>query len=154
MGIVDAMDWPPKATPANMNAFYLLILGQKPLTSKDFWSPTVPVIVHTLQWTWMIQGSDLIQGKVGRSRGDRYRTNMLMREELLKANYPWWCEKQESTVQGNTPSGLALSQQPLNPVEQLWWTTLTFLNRLDMDSGTVYGAASIQLTEMSETITA
>jgi hypothetical protein len=137
-----------------MNAFYLLDQGQRPITGKSFWSAAVPVIVHELQWVWMIAGSDLTQGTVGRSRGDRYRSNMKMRDELLQANYAWWCEKQTWSVLGNTPSGLVLQGASLSPVENVWWTPLTFLNRLDKDSGVAYGAASVQLTDMSVVITA
>jgi hypothetical protein len=152
VGIVDAMDWPPNSV--KLESFYLLVLGQKPVIGKSFWSAAIPVVVHTLQWTWMIVGSDLVSGKVGRSRGDRYRTNLTMRQELLKATYPWFCQKQSWAVQGNTPSGLALQGTPVVPSEYVWWSPLTFLNRLDKDSGVVYGAATVQLTDMTEMITA
>jgi len=152
VGVVDSMDWPPKTIV--MEGFYLMTLGERPLTSKSFWSPTIPVLSHTLQWTWIIAGSDLTSGKVGRSRGDRYRTNMTMREELLKANYAWWCEKKDWSVVGGTPSGLALQSESLTPVENVWWTPPTFLNRLDRESGVIYGAATVQLVEMTEEITA
>src|SRR4029077_9669131 len=98
VGISDAMDWPPKTVI--LEAFYLLSMGQK--TAKDtFWSPTVPVITDLLQWTWLIAGTDLTKGTVGRSRGDRYRTDITMRTELRQASYPWWCPKQTFTVLGN-----------------------------------------------------
>lgn len=152
VGVSDAMDWPSDV--AIMNAFYLLTMGEKPITGKSFWSAAVPVVVHSLQWVWLIQGSDLTEGKVGRSRADRYRTNMTMRQELLKANYAWWGEKSNFSVIENTPSGPALQSTPMDPVENVWWTPLTFLNRLDRESGVIYGAASTQLTDMTETITA
>src|SRR5208283_5785934 len=107
-----------------------------------------PVVVHTLQWTWLIQGTDLTSGKIGRNRGDRYRTNMTMREELLKATYPWFTQKQTWTVQGNTPSGIALQGTPVVPSESIWWNQPTFLNRIDRESGLVYGTATLQLTDM------
>ncbi len=152
IGVVDAMDWPPNSV--KMESFYLLVLGQKPVIGKSFWSSAIPVVVHTLQWTWMIQGTDLSGNKVGRSRGDRYRTNMTMRQELLKATYPWFCQKQNWTVQGTTPSGLALQGTPVVPSESIWWSPPSFLNRLDTDSGMVYGGATIQLTDMTELIVA
>jgi hypothetical protein len=151
IGISDAMDWPQKGVVNN--AFYLLVLGQRPITGKSFWSAAIPVVVHELQWVWLIAGSDLTQGKVGRSRGDRYRTNLTMRGELLQANYAWWCEKQEWSVTGNTPNGLALTPTELSPIENVWWTPLTFLNRMDKDTGVAYGAASVQLTDMTAEIT-
>ena len=154
VGVVDAMDWPPKNVDLILSGFYLMTLGQRPLTSKSFWSAAIPVVSHTLQWTWIIAGSDLTSGRVGRSRGDRYRTNMTMREELLKATYPWWTEKKEWSVVGNTPSGLALDSESLSPVEFVWWTPPTFLNRMDREAGVIYGAATVQLVEMTEEITA
>jgi hypothetical protein len=151
VGISDAMDWPPKNVI--MNAFYLLILGERGITGKSFWSSAIPVIVHTLQWTWIIQGSDLTKGTIGRSRGDRYRTNITMREELLKATFQaWFTEKLDWSVVGNTPAGLALESNPKTPAEYFWWTSLTFLNRLDRDSGVVYGAATVQVTDMTQEI--
>jgi len=148
IGISDAMDWPPKQIV--LEAFYLLVIGERPLTGKSFWSSAVPTVVHTLQWTWVIAGTDLTQQKVGRSRGDRYRTNLLMRDELIAATQSqWWTEKKQWSVQGNTPSGLVLSSNSLNPTEQVWFTPLTFLNRQDRESGTVYGAATVQVTDMT-----
>jgi hypothetical protein len=148
IGVSDALDWPPKTII--MEAFYLLVMGSRSMSSKSFWSSAVPVQVHTLQWTWIIQGSDLTQGKIGRSRGDRYRTNMLMRDELLAATMQaWWTPKLSWSVQGNTPSGVALQSAPLTPAENVWWTPLTFLNRVDRESGVIYGAATVQLTDMT-----
>jgi hypothetical protein len=148
IGIMDAMDWPPKNVVPN--AFYLLVLGQRPITGKSFWSATITTVVHTVQWTWLIIGSDLTQGKVGRSRGDRYRTNMQMRDELTHATYPHFTAKNSYSVLGGTPSGLAVEATPVSPVEDIWWTGLTFLNRIDRDSGVIYGAASTQITDMGK----
>lgn len=153
IGVADAMDWPPKEVV--MEAFYLLVLGQRSMTGKSFWSSAIPVVVHTLQWTWMIAGSDLTKGKVGRSRGDRYRTNIQMREELLKATLQAWStEKKNWSVVGSTPSGLALQSASMSPKEFLWWTPLTFMNRVDRDSGLIYGAATVQVTDMTELVPA
>lgn len=151
VGVSDAMDWPPKNIL--FDSFYLLVLGQKPVVGKSFWSASVPVLVHTLQWTWMIQGTDLSGNIVGRSRGDRYRVNMTMRQEILKATYPWFCQKQSWQVTGGTPAGLALKGTPVVPSESIWWTPPTFLNRVDSDPGIIYGSATVQLTDMTETIT-
>jgi hypothetical protein len=147
IGLMDAMDWPPKTL--QLESFYLLILGARGITHKGFWSPAVPTFVHTVQWTWVVAGSDLTQGKIGRSRGDRYRTNMTMRDELIIATQgAWWTEKLQWSVQGNTPAGVALKSAELNPVEWLWWTPLVFMNRQDRESGVIYGAATVQITDM------
>lgn len=146
-GIVDAMDWPPKNI--QLEAFYLMLLGSRGMTGKSFASSSQPVLVHTLQWVWIIAGSDLTQGKIGRSRGDRYRTNMTMREELLVATQAaWWTEKKTWSVVGNTPSGIGLQSVSRDPIENIWWTPLVFLNRLDRESGLIYGAATVQVTDI------
>lgn len=149
IGISDAMDWPPKNII--FEAFYLLVIGQRGLSNKSFASSAIPVIVHTLQWVWLVAGSDLTQGKIGRSRGDRYRTNIMMREELLKATQSFWfTEKLAWSIKGNTPSGIALESSPKSPVEFVWWTPLTFLNRVDREAGVIYGAATVQITDMTQ----
>lgn len=151
IGVMDAMDWPPKNVV--LEAFYLLVMGARGITGKGFWSSANPTYVHTLQWTWIIAGSDLTQGKIGRSRGDRYRTNMTMRDELVVATQSaWWTEKQQWSVVGNTPSGVALKAQSLSPKEFVWWTPFTFLNRQDKESGLIYGAASVQITDMESAL--
>lgn len=151
VGVMDAMDWPPKNVV--LEAFYLLVLGARGISSKSFWSTANPVYVHTLQWTWIIAGSDLTQGKIGRSRGDRYRTNIMMRDELVVATQSaWWTEKLKYSVVGNTPSGIALQAAESNPKEFIWWTPYTFLNRQDREAGLIYGAATIQITDMESAL--
>jgi len=151
IGIMDAMDWPPKTV--QLESFYLLVLGARGLTGKSAWSSAIPTYVHTLQWTWIIAGSDLTQGKIGRSRGDRYRTNITMRDELVVATQSaWWTQKLQWTIRGNTPSGVVLSSTPLSPSEFLWWGPLTFLNKQDRESGTIFGAATVQITDMESAL--
>jgi hypothetical protein len=150
--VMDASDWPPKNIV--MEAFYLLTLDEKPIIGKSFWSATIPVVMHTLQWTWIVQGADLTQGKIGRNRGDRYRTAFTMKGELLKAMYPWFCLKQSWAAVGTTPSGVVLQGTPTNPQESIWWNQPTFLNRTDRESGIVTGTATVQLGDMTEAILA
>ena len=151
VGIMDAMDWPPKNV--QNEAFYLLLLGARGITTKGFWSSAQPTLVHTVQWTWIVAGSDLTQGKIGRSRGDRYRTNMKMRDELITSTRgAWWTEKLMWSVVGNTPSGVALKSNELNPTEFIWFTPFVFLNRQDREAGLIYGAASVQITDMESAL--
>lgn len=148
--VADAGDWPPKSVL--FEALYLLYLGSKPITGKSFWSVYIHTLSHTVQWTWIVAGTDLtgsgMSGVVGRSRGDRYRTNLSIRQELLRATYPWFAQKQGWTVTGTTPSGLALQGTPVTPTEYFWWTSPTFLNRIDKTSGVVYGAATMDIVAM------
>jgi hypothetical protein len=151
IGVIDAMDWPPKNVV--LEAFYLLLLGARGLSTKSMWSSANPTYVHTLQWTWIIAGSDLTKGTIGRSRGDRYRKNMVMRDELVVATQTaWWTEKLNWTLVGNTPSGVALKSTSTDPKEFIWWTPFTFLNRMDREAGLVYGAATVQVTDMESAL--
>ncbi|SRR6266566_3508218 len=151
VGISDASDWPPKQVV--MEAFYLLVVGER-TASSSFWSPAVPVVTDLLQWQWLIAGTDLTKGQVGRSRGDRYRTNTTMRSELRKASWPWWAPKKSWAVIGNTPSGLALQGTAVSPAEQIWFGPLSFTSRVDKVSGSVYGVAAVNLSSMEVPITA
>jgi hypothetical protein len=148
-GVTDAQAWPPKNVM--LESFYLLTLGEKPV-GKSFWSASIPVLTHSVQWTWIVVGTDLTVGKVGRNRGDRYRISMKMKEELLQATFPWFAQKGDWSVLGSTPSGLVLQETPITPLENMWWSPPVFLNKVDKDSGVIYGAASVQITAMEQTI--
>lgn len=150
-GIMNSQDWPPQQI--RFESFYLLSLGEEPV-GKSFDSAAVPVLSHTLQWLWMIQGTDLQTGVVGRNRGDRYRTDGQMRSELLKALYPRSCQKQEWTTTGTSLNNLALVGTPLSPPEYVWWGAPDFHRTVNKENGFVYGYAAINLTDMTEFIAA
>src|SRR5262245_58732789 len=89
MGMMDAQDWPPENV--ELESFYLLSLGENP--SAEAQSSVMPVYIHTIQITWIITGSDLIASNRGRNRGDRYRTNLQMKKEILNGLYPYFADK-------------------------------------------------------------
>lgn len=146
IGVLDAGEWPPEnITP---HAFYLLLLGSVEVRGGS--TPSVPVYVHTLQWQWFVQGSDLTAGVRGKNRGDRYRIIMQMRNEIRIANFPRFTEK---LIYSPAADG-QLTSQSLTPPEQVWWKMPTFYKRSDKESGSVYEVASIEITDMTPLITA
>lgn len=151
LGVMDAQDWPPKEV--RFESFYLLVLGEPPL-GRSFASAAIPVVSHELQWVWMILGTDLTRGKVGRGRGDRYRTDMEMKSELLNANFPMFAEKKEWSISGGSAAAIQLTGTPVTPSESIWWSPLVFTRRTDQESGSIYGAASVSLVDMTEQIAA
>jgi hypothetical protein len=147
VGVMSGMDWPPETV--QMESFYLLILGEAQPT-KTALSAAVPIVVHTLQWVWLIAGTDIQANIQIRSRGDRYRTNQMMKEELLYGLYPYFSQKNTVTVSGNG----ALVVLPVVPTEFIRWSRPVFLDRNDKKSGLVYGSCSVHVTDMTEFIAA
>lgn len=143
-GLVDAQDWPPQNV--QMEALYLIALPAVPV-GKETYSAAIPILMHTLQWTWMVQGTDLAQAIIGANRGDRYRKNMQIRQDLLAALWPNFAEKKSWSVVGQAVVGASL-----NPVEFMIWTPVQFLERIDKASGLLYGTATIHLTDMESPI--
>lgn len=150
LGVMSAQDWPPKQV--KFEAFYMLVLGQSP-APRSAWSPSVPIVGHEIQFVWLITGSDVQAGQVGRNRGDRYRTDMTMKEELEKALYPGFTEKLSWSVSGQSITNLQLTSVSESPKEFIRWRTPpVFVTKVDKASGVIYGSAAFRMTEMTDTI--
>jgi hypothetical protein len=146
IGVMSAMDWPPKNV--ELEAFYLLVLGDVPL-GKQAYSAAIPVKVHTVQWTWMIVGTDIQTGVQLRGRGDRYRTHFTMKGELENGAYPGFAQKQ-NVVLGSTGNLVPI---PADPSEPIMWSPVSFgPDRNDKNSGVLYGIGTIRITDMSDQI--
>lgn len=147
LGMMSAQDWPPK--DVFLEAFYCLVLGEVPL-GKSADSASIPVVVHTLQWTWMITGTDIQTGVQLRSRGDRYRKHSQMKTELENGCYPRFAQKIQASVDatGN------IIQTPIVPSESIVWTPPSFVDRNAKDSGVLYGVATVRVTDMTDMIAA
>lgn len=146
VAVLDAMDWPPQNII--LEGLYLLLLDESPL-GRSMDSAAVPVVERRMQWTWIIVGTDLSAGLVGRNRGDAYRTNEQIKTDLLYGHFPRNCEKKAFSL-----SGTDLVATSLDPKEFVWWSPLSFRQRSDRASGTLYGTASFSLTDMTDTIAA
>jgi len=145
IGVMTALDWPPQTV--QMESFYLLTLAETPVR-KEAWSPSNPIMTFTLQWVWMIAGTDLQPGLKGRNRGDRYRTAFAMKDELRKALYPQFCEKKYITTDSNG----TVSFNSFDPPDYIRWTPPEFRDRSDRDSGLIYGLCALTLTAVTSEI--
>ena len=140
-GPIDSQDWPPKNF--NFEQMYLVEVNNTPL-GKQGASASMPFITTLLQWTWGIMGTDLTSGIRGRVRGDRGRKNRQIQAEILNVCFPYFCEKKMFDLDQNT--GLLISQS-LDPKESIRWTIPQFPNRQDINSGIIYGTATVYLSD-------
>src|SRR6267142_2543230 len=146
VSILEANAWPPQAVDSN--AFYLLLLGET--TAKEFGTVTSRGIIHLVQWVWIITGDDLLQNQLGKNRGNRYRINSAMKSELMNGLYPGFCPKNTYTAsqQGNQ---VQVQATPAN--EKIWWSAAKWMpTKFEDDSGVVYGAAQVFISEFSDVI--
>ena len=145
VGVMDAMDWPP--LDVKMEALYCLALGEVPL-GKQAYSASIPVVVHTVQWTWLIAGTDIQKGFQIRSRGDRYRTNYAIEKELENGLFPGFAQKMSVGVDGDGN----LVSTPVDPVEYIVWSPASFVKKSDKASGLLYGTCTVRITNMTDVI--
>ena len=146
--VVQANDWP--LTPLQEGAPSLLVLNVSPRGG----TPNQILYEFVCQWIWILIGTNISATQVGANRGDRYRNNMQIMQNLRQANHPGFCQKQSITaVDGNTgaitqtpaSSVVPYASIPTNSMESIWWTRLRFPMRQDKDSGVVYGVATVSV---------
>jgi hypothetical protein len=146
-GITQARDWPQ--TPVNEGSLYLLVLDQVPHGG----TASQRGYEYFLQWAWMLIGQDVQSTQQAANRGDRYRQNLVIEENLRQANYPGFCQKKDLVAdsQGNLGFAASYSILPPNAYEPLYWTELRFKPKDDAaQSGVLYGAAAIELYAYSD----
>jgi hypothetical protein len=147
-GIVNARDWP--LTPVVEGALYLLILNVMP-TGEGTQSQIE--YEYFCQWMWLLIGTDIAANQQAESRGDRYRQNMQIMENLRQANYPSFCQKFDysADVNGNVTSVASASVYPVSSPEMVKWEPLRFMPKGDnQKSGLVFGAAAVELRAYSD----
>ena len=143
-GPMDTSDWPPKEIV--FEALYLLTLND--ISGNG--SQEVPIYAHQVQWVWVILGADIGDGKRGRNRGNRYRVDYAIKDELRRASSPNLTEK----VRLSESNG-QLVATPFNPPQFITWSRLDFgPKRSDQNSGVVYGLASTNITQITDPISA
>lgn len=147
VGMMDAMDWPPKEI--QMEAFYLVTLADS-VVSKAY-SPYAMGLSHAVQWIWIIAGTDLTTGVKGRNRGDRFRKGWAMKAELMNGLYPYFCEKKSWSAK-QVGNSVVTESQPLDPVESITWSPPAFMTKVDK-KGLIYGSAQVHITSMSDAVT-
>jgi hypothetical protein len=144
MGYMDAQQWPQKTVV--FNAFYVLVLGDKPKLGESI---AVPIYDDLLQFVWVNKGTDVnnYNSVIGANRGDRLRTSSAMKEELIKALWPFFTQKVHLTPQADGSVTAATLNEPV------YWSKPDFRIRSDRESGIDYGIATVHLIDMTETIT-
>jgi hypothetical protein len=135
-GCLDAQDWPQ--TPPIEGAFYLLYMNAVPVGGTQ----AQQEYEYICQWTWLLIGADVAANQQSANRGDRYRTNLAMMENLRQAHFPGYCPKQDYVA---SASG-AITATPKAPVETLYWSKPTFRKQHDANqSGVLYGVATVRV---------
>jgi len=147
-GIMDAMDWPTQVV--DFETIYCLTLGEVPI-DKVGASAAIPILHHTVQWTWLILGTNPQAGLQIRSRGDRYRKHYQIVKEILNGTYPRFCEKLQVT---SDPATGNLVTAHMNPIEYITWTPVSISKKVDKASGLLYGIATVRITNMTDLIAA
>lgn len=149
-GITNARDWP--LTPLIFGALYLLV-GAKLATGG---TDAQVLYEYQCQWTWLLVGTDIQANQVAENRGDRYRTNAAIEDNLRQANFPRWCNKQSASVNASTGAvtftGVS-SVTPSSSTEQIYWTKINFATRFDNEkSGVVYGVGAVKIYGYDDTL--
>jgi hypothetical protein len=146
-GIMDTRGWPPKQV--NMESFYLITLGENPVNA-NVGSLAKTWYRAMVQWTWMVAGTEIEKGMAGINRGDAYTINQAMKRELRFGSFPLFAEKTATKI-GNDRKVIRVS---FEPKEYVHWTFLQFTQRVDRESGLIYGLATTYLTAVAEEIVA
>lgn len=147
-GIVNARDWPLQETIPE--AFYMLTTtldpnrGQGPGTNS--WSS--PLYGEHLQWAWTLLGDDIAKNQLATNRGDRYRKQFAMIQEITHGMFPGFCEKLKYSTA--SASDATLVGTSYVPKEMIWFTKPRFSDRIT--SGILFGSAVTVLTSFAPEI--
>lgn len=151
-GIVHASDWP--SVQAIPESFYLVTNTLDPFRSEGPGTGSVSasslLYGETVSWVWAILGTDIQAGTVAANRGDRYRTNLQMVQEIIQGWFPGFCQKQQFSI--NQANG-ALIATPYVPAEQVWFSPPKFSTRIERSTGIMFGSAATIITGFAPTIT-
>lgn len=146
-GIVQARDWPMKE--AQLETPYLLIQADtgKPLGKALSWYR--PLVNFQVRWAWMIQGDNIQANAQSTNRGNKYRINMQMIQEIVIASSPGFCQKyQYSVVDDGTGNPEKLSVA-YDPTEYVRWSVPRFVDTIDSVSGILSCLGTVGLNDFS-----
>lgn len=141
-GMANAQDWPQ--VPVMEEAPMLLFLNATPVGGTES-----QIMYQSLcQWVWLIIGTNIPASQQAANRGDRYRKDAQIRQNLRQANYPGFCPRLSYSADTDGNLITATIEQPVTPDssgESIWWSRLQFMPKMDIKSGVVYGAASVRI---------
>ncbi len=151
-GIVTVQDWPQ--SQVSEGALYLVTQRMVP-TGK---SKTQRSYTCFAQWTWLLIGTDIPADAQAENRGDRYRSNQQIMQNLKEANYPGFCQKIDYSadpVTGVVSGVAAKSVYPPSAYERIVWDDLDFMPRNDNSpSGVLYYAAGVKIVGWEDMVCA
>jgi hypothetical protein len=148
--ILQTHDWPQSPVYLSEGAINLLILAMNPRGGTE----NQTMYEFICQWTWVLIGTNLTSTQQGANRGDRYRNNIQIMQNLRQANFPGFCQKQSITAvdqnlgtitQTPSSSSVPYASLPYNTIETIHWTRPRFTSRMDKDSGIVYGVGALSI---------
>lgn len=148
-GIVQARDWPFKE--ASTGQYYLLIEKDAPSPRIASWHS--PVYTFSVRWAWLVMGTDLAPTDEAANRGDKYRINVPMQQEILNGCWPGFCEKQLWSITPDPNTNLpVLNSQSYVPSEKLWWTKPVFSEKVDANTGILFSYAQVNISAFAPAI--
>jgi hypothetical protein len=140
-GTVNARDWP--LTPPNTDGgLYLLFLRAVPVGGTD----SQTLWEYFCQWSWILLGTDIQSTQISENRGDVYRRDMAIANNVRQASFPGYCIKK--SVAANSEGTLTVTPYTGAAVygaESVWWTRPRISPRRDPNSGVLYGTAVLEL---------
>lgn len=148
-GAIMARDWP--LDPPIPGALYLLYLTSVPT---PLGTQAQNHFEYFCQWVWILIGTDIQATQQAANRGDRYRGNLQIAENLRQANYPGYTQKLQVTnvdqQTGAVTYAPVTSLYPASDLEMITWTKPRFMPKQDEKSGLIYGAAAVQVSAFDD----
>lgn len=132
-GIVQARDWPLKE--AKLEVPYLLLQKEEPKPFGRSASWFRPLENIAVRWAWMIQGDNIQNNAQSTNRGNKYRINMQMVQEILAGNNPGFCQKYQYSVVDDGTGNAEKVLTAYVPAEFVRWSIPRFADTVDSVSG-------------------
>lgn len=149
-GIVQARDWPMKE--AVLEAPYLLLSSDTPVPFIKSVSQTQPSMLFRVQWAWMVQGDNIPANAQATNRGNKYRLNMQIVQEMLAGHFPGFCEKLQYYPQDNGHGVAQLVSISYSPAEQIRWTQPRFVDKIDRSTGILFCSGMVSISGFAPAI--
>ena len=149
-GIVQARDWPMKE--ATIAAPYLLIESDSPVPYMKAVSEYQPNMLFKVSWVWMIQGDNIPANAQAANRGNKYRINMQMVQEMLVGLYPGFCLQQQYSITDDGTGHPLQVAVPYNPVQYVRWAKPRFVDKIDNQSGILFNSGAMSVSGFAPAI--
>ena len=149
-GIVQARDWPLKV--ATLEAPYLLIQSDTSVPFAKSVSQQQSNSLLRVQWAWMIQGDNIQANAQSTNRGNKYRINMQMIDEMRNGHFPGQCEKLQYTLTDDGTGNPLQVVTEYNPPEYVRWTQPRFSDKIDRTSGILFCSGAVSVVAFAPAI--